>query len=326
MGGSEIDVESALAPILEEELLPPGTRHFVVVYQYGKVASTSLVSSLSRMEGVVATQTHFLGQDSFAEMVGLLVDPKTSDFFFEQGLSQFVTNLRLERAIGAVRARKYPGMRLNVLSLVREPLDWFRSSLAQDIDGYIEALRGVEQVGSEVVGDDEAAIVAALPKVCERIADALEASGGIDAFRALKKGSPERDQVLRDNYGPYRSALIHPFFFLFLRPYVWFASHYSRYLGVDVSRLDTIAPHLYRGEIGPGARTYVIRYEDLGHSMPLMLADMGIHQPFELVRENVTGSTGLAAAVRAGLASSPLDRLRALSNASEYAQQFGYVI
>lgn len=304
-----------------DELLPPGTRDFVVVYQFGKVASTSLVSSLSALDGVVAVQSHFLGRSSFGEMVDLLVDPRRSDFFFEHTLGQFVTNFSVERAIGAIQAGKYPGVRLTVLSLAREPIDWFRSSIAQDIDAHLAALRQI--VGKDADADDGSVISTGFANVCERIATVLEAGGGIDSFRAVGHGR-ERNEILRKSLDSDSPQMIGQFLFRFLRPYGWFADHYSRYLGVDVSELSTIAPQVYGGDIGPLARTYVIRYEDLDESVPMVLRDMGIAERFELARENVTATTGLAAAVKEGLAASPVDHLRSLSDATEYARQFGY--
>ncbi|HEY2353710.1 MAG TPA: hypothetical protein VGH79_02260 [Gaiellaceae bacterium] len=310
---------AAQSPVQATLPLPPGTRHFVVVYQLGKVASTALVSSLSEIPGVVAVQSHFLGMESFSGIIRLIVDGVFSDYSADHNLGQLNQNVAIERTITAVRSGKHPEVAATILSLSREPLDWFRSAVVQDIDGYRAGLR--EIAGSPADASDDEAIVQAIPAVCEEIASLYEESDGVDGF--LARDFAERNAWLRQRVGT-RHAVLSELFLLFLRPHSWFDQHFAKYLGVGVPELPTIAPQVYRGDLGSWARTYVIRYEDIGSSIPIVLDDIGIAETFQLTHENVSGEKNLASAVREGLSAGPLDRLRALSNASSYARQFGY--
>ena len=120
----------------------------VIVYQYGKVASTSLVTTFNKMRGVSAHQCHFFGEDAFRATVTRLCNPDTNDYFFKHSLGQLAENLKAYR----LYHRKDPAEddRCIVLTVAREPFDWFRSSLVQEIEGHIPALtlslrdRGVE--------------------------------------------------------------------------------------------------------------------------------------------------------------------------------------
>ena len=308
-----------LSPV-EEPSLPLGTRHFVVVYQFGKVASNSLVSSLSAIKGVVAVQSHFLGLATFYEILALVLDPTRPEYFAQQELGQLVRNVSIDRTIAAVRSRMFPGVIFTLLSLAREPLGWFQSALTQDIDGYLSALR--EMASHSSPESDEEAIMTALPAVISRIASTLEASGGIDAF--LRKSQSEQEVVIRDNYGELDAELMNPFLYRLLQPYEWFSSHFARYVGLDISQLSLVAPHIYRGELGPGARAYVVRYEDLAGSVRVVLDDIDLTEDVQLLRENVSATKALSRAVDEALTAAPLDRLRALSSSSSYAKQFGY--
>jgi hypothetical protein len=306
--------------VLDDPALPPGTRHFVVVYQLGKVASTSLVASLAQIDGVVAVQSHFLGLDSFGGILARIVDPSYPKDFAEESLAQLTANVAVERRIAAVRARMFPEVELSLVSLSREPLDWFRSSTVQDIRSLLPGLR--EIAGDEFEGSDEEAIVVALPTIGEVVASVVEESGGIDEFYSLAQ--PERQALLRTHFGGRNPRIMGEFLFRFLRPYSWFDQHLARYVGRDLADFDVIGPHVYRSKLGHGARAYVIRYEDIAVSAQAILDDLRIEEPLTLAYRNASDTKALSEAVRLGIDAAPLDRLRALSSASAYANQFGY--
>ena len=117
------------------------TRRFIV-YQYGKVGSTSLVAALNRLENVEAFQSHFLGQDAFFDTIKRLLTAGLDDYFFENSLGQLVANIKVYRHF----INKYHGVseeRLTVLTACREPFDRFRSAVTQDIQGHLTSLRAM---------------------------------------------------------------------------------------------------------------------------------------------------------------------------------------
>ena len=71
-----------------------GQERYFVVYQYGKVASTSIVKSLNKINDVKAVQTHFLGMCEFIEVLDLVLDPYESEYFTYHRQGQLVRRHR----------------------------------------------------------------------------------------------------------------------------------------------------------------------------------------------------------------------------------------
>ena len=99
--------------------------HRFIVYQYGKVGSTSVVNALDQLPETEAFQSHFLGEAAFSEPFNRLQDPAVSDYVFEHSAGQLIENLRIYRHY---LRRGTSDNRLTIISLAREPFDWFRSS------------------------------------------------------------------------------------------------------------------------------------------------------------------------------------------------------
>ena len=116
---------------------PVAGAHRFIIYQYGKVGSTSLSAALDQLPGAQASATHFLGEKAFREVFDRLLDPRTPQYFFEHESGQLFRNLRIHRQF--LRRDTDPGA-LTVVSLAREPFDWFRSAFAQDIRQHLEML------------------------------------------------------------------------------------------------------------------------------------------------------------------------------------------
>ena len=118
----------------------------VIIYQYGKVASTSLTETLNRMSNVDAYQCHFFGEDAFRATITRLCNADTNDYFFEHSLGQLNENLKAYQLYHQKAYQLYHqkdragGDRCIVLTVAREPFDWFRSSFVQEIEGHIPAL------------------------------------------------------------------------------------------------------------------------------------------------------------------------------------------
>jgi len=110
----------------------------VIIYQYGKVASTSLTETLNRMSNVDAYQSHFFGEDAFRATITRLCNADTNDYFFEHSLGQLNENLKAYQLYH--QKDRAGGDRCIVLTVAREPFDWFRSSFVQEIEGHIPAL------------------------------------------------------------------------------------------------------------------------------------------------------------------------------------------
>ena len=57
-------------------------KYYAVVYQMGKVASTSIVDTLGSFDHIEAVQSHFLGDKALVAVIPSITDPDISDYFF----------------------------------------------------------------------------------------------------------------------------------------------------------------------------------------------------------------------------------------------------
>ena len=110
-----------------------------IVYQYGKVASTSLVETLNSMRHVRAHQCHFFGVEAFQATIARLCNPHTNDYFFKHSLGQLTENVRAYREYH--RTDRADGERFVVVTVAREPFDWFQSAVLQEIEGHLSNFR-----------------------------------------------------------------------------------------------------------------------------------------------------------------------------------------
>jgi hypothetical protein len=296
------------------------TRHLVVVYQFGKVASTSIVSSLAERAGVEVVQAHFLGSESFTDVIDLLLDPYENDYPQLHLTGQLVSNIAISREIEAFRSGLRPGARLSVLALVRDPIEWFRSSLLQDIEWHLPLFRLIHAEHASGAADDEDAITFALPIVCGMLASLLDDVGGIDLFVAHGN---DYDALLAPLPNAEKARLVRNFAAVFIRPFSWFDVHFVRFLKIGLDELAPLARSVLKGNLDPGI-VYIVRYEHLEAGLSVVAEDMGLSGPFVLRRENVSAGKEFDEAIRAGFQSVEVERLRLISAASSYARRFQY--
>ena len=126
--------------------------------------------------------------------------------------------------------------------------------------------------------------------------------------------------------GPADIAAFKGFYYLFLRPLTWFDSHFQGLMGFDVTSMEGAAPNIYRKDAG-WCVCYVIRYEDIGASMPWLLSDLGIAATWQASADNVSENKKRDSIVRTAFSSSQAEHLRKLVSQvfpSRFVKQFGY--
>ncbi|RZO78647.1 MAG: hypothetical protein EVA63_10645 [Halieaceae bacterium] len=289
----------------------------VIVYQYGKVASTSLVTTLNKMRGVSAHQCHFFGEEAFRATVTRLCNPDTNDYFFKHSLGQLAENLKAYRLYHRKHAAE--GERCIVLTVAREPFDWFRSSLVQEIEGHIPALtlslrdRGVESMSQEQIVSE------GLTLLIERISQAIEAvEGGIDALVPAKRR--ELDQML-----PFTDTEdFEAFLFIlsrFLQPHWWFRTQFTPEFGIAISDMVDVGAGLLRSPT-PTGDIYLARYEQLEPAFARLL-DLEDLAPRPLARVNEGHKKPYAADIAAVFGTERAKALKAQSR-SEITRTLGY--
>jgi len=295
-------------------------RHFIVVYQFGKVASTSLVATLNALPGVEAVQAHFLGRDNLKEMVDLIVDPGTSEYFHKHQVGQFVENAKTTRIINFYRQGREAESDLSIISLCRNPFNWFRSSIIQDMAGYLPVLQALHVGYEQDSVDDEVRTRQALGRVLVQFSEIIRDFGGIDELLDHPKG---HNKALSEHpfFSGNRSLL--RMFYMMLRPFSWFETHYRKAICYDVGDLPEIDQGvLFRG-VG-WASLFVLRYEDLEAHIKVAAERLRIGPIEQLVRENVSDRKEMFEPVRQAFASEPARVLQAQFAATKYSRRFGY--
>ena len=246
--------------------LKPKVSVNVIVYQYGKVASTSLVTTFNKMRGVQAYQCHFFGSKQFQSTVNRLCDPDTNDYFFDHSLGQLNENLKAYRAYHRLNSPE--NERRIVLTVAREPFDWFRSSLVQEIDGHMHALR-VSLGDRRTEPMTQAEIVTqGLALLMERLTLALDAvEGNADALDTAKRRELER-ALHFDSAQDFKGFL----FLLskFLRPHWWFRTQFTPEFGVDIHDMVNEGQGL-RSQRTVRGNVYLARYEQLESAFARLL-------------------------------------------------------
>lgn len=291
---------------------------YAVVYQMGKVASTSIVATLNEVEGIEAAQAHFLGEKALSAIVPQITSPETPDYFFEHSLGQFIENVRITRRMNLTRAGGVPGKRLLVISLSRDPVEWIRSSVVQDIRGYLPILKSLCDSAQLTYATDAEAATAGLRYLIEKSCDLLSAFGGVDGFLESQLGYSRRFAATIFENNPDNARL----FMMFLRPANWFESHFQPALsiGLDEMACDDLVWHAEEDH----ACFAVVRYEDMSEALPRWLKSMGLCDIGELRRENVSAEKSYAAEVASVFRSDVGDRLKVLFNETRYSRFFGY--
>ena len=230
----------------------------VIVYQYGKVASTSLVTSLNELSGVSAHQCHFFGEEAFRTTITQLCNPNTNDYFFKHSLGQLVENLKAYRLYH--QQNRNEDHRCIVLTVAREPFDWFRSLLVQEIEGHMQALRlSLRDKGLAHMTEGQI-VTEGVSLIIERIHGALDTVGGnIDELTPSKRRS--LDQIL-----PFIDTQdFEAFLFIlgrFLLPHWWFQAQFTPEFGVSIADMVDRGQGLLSASTQTGD-IYLARYEQL---------------------------------------------------------------
>lgn len=293
-------------------------KYFAVVYQIGKVASTSIVATLNEIENIEAEQSHFFGKDDLLESVHSLVSPDISDYFFGHNMGQFVRNVSLTRRVNAIRAGR-TDERLVVVSLTRDPLDWFRSSVAQDIEGHLVNFKSFLDGKGVDYADDSNAVKIAIARYLNVFSEILEECGGVDKTLKLLKVDPEKvfgHRIPKDDISTRR------FFHNMLRPFNWLEKHFEKTLKLklnDMTEKDGML--IASDETGD---FFIFRYEDLRSAMPNFLTILGIENAPKIKKENISKNKKFASEINAAFATPAAANLESQFKKSSFSKQFGY--
>lgn len=266
-------------------------KELVVVYQPGKVASTSIVNSFNKIDGIHAVQSHFLGKESLKSIIDLLVDANQSEYFHRHRLGQFLNNLDITREIHGFREGYYSEKKLTIISLVRDPFDWFRSSISQDIEGYVPIFTRYADAMNIDFDSDESMILGSLPSILSDLYEAFDEIGGVDEFFSRKQ--PFRNMFT--NFDKYVREDLIAISCVFIRPFSWLDDHLSKFLSVDIESFFEF-PKLILWKDMKWCGIYIIRYEDLDESMKFITRRLNINA-FSLNVDNISSEKRLSSEI-----------------------------
>lgn len=288
----------------------------IIIYQMGKVASSALNHALSQRELVVEA-SHFLGAEEVAKVVGELCLPWMDAHFTYHLSGQLVRNMVLTRKInwfreyGAARGR-----RLKIITLVRDPLDWYAASFIQDFAGYRD---GIE----------------AWRKTCSGLSATVTLPDKVAAFqRAVQERllvSPEELLRWTPGQGNYSQdpgegegvAALGLLARLMARPLEWFDINFRPVLDVDVYAQPFDMQRGWSVINGEFADVLVLKFECLSELTDVIGRFAGV-EDLEIARRNVTREKTGADDIKAAIRNAYTDELRHAIYATPYCRHFGY--
>ena len=286
-----------------------------IVYQFGKVASTTLVNTLNKCEGVEAHQSHFLGNHALQRVIPNLTSIETNDYFRGHLAGQLAKNIELTHRVNQTLAG-CRGQRLLMLTPVRDPLDWFRSCIQQDIDGYKNDL---EQFALE--HKYKPSIENGLDVTLQNILKIVEHYGSAqNTIDQLNIGSPSMRLAECKHL---KNLFLRRMLLLSLRPLTWFDDHFSKFLQISLKEFQK-SQNFWIYENGR-SNFVIIRYEDLETSIfeALEYCEINIKRE-RLSRFNESKTKSFSKDINKVFSKYHAKRLSILFSDSHYANRFGY--
>lgn len=290
-----------------------------IVYQFGKVASTSLVNTLAKLPALDVHQSHFLGESALQRIIPIAVDKSTNAYFHEHLRGQLLSNVDLTYRMNRVLAG-HGAAKLKVISLSREPLEWLRSGLLQDLSGYRSDLLAFAAENGLVADDERETLGAALEAVLARIVGILDAKGGINA--AVQEFHQLGGKAMLAPLGPDIPLIVRKLFFLAMRPHTWFEEHFRPCFAIGLEDFKPADGVWTLRQ--PRADFVLLRYEDLEDRLVVAMGKLGIGPVKILQMDNVSRTKPFAGTVTSAFASDAAKSLRERLIVSDYSCFFHY--
>lgn len=287
----------------------------IIVYQMGKVGSTSICRALERA-GIAAAQPHFLGQAALVKVLTNLLEPDRTAVHVNDGIYQIDKNLRLTRLVDEHRTGRRAGP-IKVITLTRDPFNWYVSFLVQNHAAYAPLIRDWAAnngaAGEQPYANQVAAFHDRMFSLLAEPPYATDDSRFEAAIEAARRNRPTRDRTVGE-------------LLLFLRvPTIWFKEFMVPVTGIDPIRDPGTADGPTLRFHGNGVELLLIPFERLRESMPQLARFAGLGRLDLLPAENVTAEKPEAAhysCIRTVAEKHALAIARLYDSA--YARRFGY--
>ncbi len=290
-----------------------------IVYQFGKVASTSLVNTLNADATLEVHQSHFLGEHALQRIVPIAVDKSTNAYFHEHLRGQLLTNVELTYRMNRVLAGE-GAEKLKVISLSREPVDWLRSGILQDIVGYrADLIEFARKTGCDSESED-VLLRDGLTEALRRIGNIIDDNGGVSAVLAEFHRVGGKAMLAPIGHGA--DLIVRRLFFLALRPLTWFDEHFRPCFGIGLENFSRDGSVWVARQ--PRADFVILRYEDIAEHFSSAISLLGLRDPGPLLNDNISETKRFSGEVGAAFQSEAAHGLRMRLVESNYARHFGY--
>ncbi|MDJ0657537.1 MAG: putative capsular polysaccharide synthesis family protein [Xanthomonadales bacterium] len=229
----------------------------VFIFQMGKVGSSAITRALCQ-RGVNAIQTHWLGKETLiGSLENSLLNVELEDDVAFRGAQEWMQNLHNTRKLLWYQKHHVrDGEKLRVVTLARDPLNWYWGHLAENFDLYGPC---IQDWYLRVYGRDPGN----MQQAAEVFHHALfENMGSINL--ALDDGGFAEAAVTSS----YRGVTVHFLAEQMMKlrlPTVWFDVFFEPALGIDIYQAPlTGGTACFENEY---AKVLLIRYEDLQQSL-----------------------------------------------------------
>lgn len=288
----------------------------IILLQMGKVASTAIAQGL-RDAGCEVLQAHIGAPDRLTQKFRQLMSAQTSDAVADRLYASYLQELKVTFRLARQRLAQAPGQPLKVITLTRDPVDWYWSHLAENYAYYRELLAKFQASRG---GAPDFQPLAVLMEVQELMFRVLAETGvALDAVAELPR-------LVEEARAADPSGVVAAQLYGFLRPLRWFDEDFLPATGIDVyaTRFDR-AEGLGRAQ-GAGISALVLRFEDCRRHLDAIAAFAGV-PALELAPANRSGDKSLPFALselaergRKALPGALAERIYA----TRYARFFGY--
>jgi hypothetical protein len=270
----------------------------VYVFQMGKVASTAITSALLKRR-IECYQPHFLSRSSFEQLFALFEDVNMTEWTVDHLSGQIAENLRLyNKLVKFQNGWTEPWQRLKIITLTRNPLDWYFSNLAQNFGEYRQdvALFIAEVRNVQINSQDDRQVLDHLEDFINCLLEF--ASRHLTSFcpaEHARMGKLIQDNTFSESPG---NSLLFKHSLILLRPFNWFDVHFDPVFNTHVVKSvlsDGFASSTIKLDY---CDILILRYEDLFSSAIDSLEDFIPEcKPLSLKRQNVTSHNKIGTAV-----------------------------
>ncbi len=295
------------------------TKYNVIVYQMGKVGSTSIVESLSNLPEVEAYQSHFLGSENLHTMLDLALASDVHPHILKHQKGQIMKNLDLTRLVLAHLQGRMGDIKLGIVSITREPIDWFRSQIVQQAPAYLEGFATLAGLDDKELLDG-ASIQTALRKIKENFKQTLKQLGPPINLELSRNYRQVYTPILREQDQNADIFITH--FKHFMRPFLWYPKMVSSVFDIkdEILRLNVEGFQFVKSEWG---FLYLFRYEDLSTGFERLIHYLG-NDNIPLSRNNISTDKIFSKEIKQAFKEWESDgELKNLIR-SDYTRRFGY--